>query len=295
MAVSTAGMVLRSHFGEALKAVRENARHPDGRPVKQIDAARAIKRRTIDRVSRFERGAAWPEAAELEALLKLYGADLETSTRLRTMLEQGQVITRTWWQQYEDDFPTSLIRFIAYEDAASSLAVFAVNTVPALLQTENYARAVTAGVAGNVLPPHIVERAVELRRRRRGIFDKPKPPRVEFIMSEAALRQQTGGTEVMVEQLEALLNDVQERPVMLRVIPFDRPATVMHIMHVLGFEGTDAKPVVAYDSPTGLTFQTRPKEIREANSAVDVMRELSLDPHDTVEFIRDIKKEMSSA
>lgn len=295
MAVSTAGMVARRRFGQALKSVRENARHPDGRQVKQIDAAKAIKRKTIDRVSRFERGAAWPDLHELEALLKLYGADLETSTRLRTMLKEGQAITRTWWQEYEDEFPASLIRFIAYEDAASSLTVFAVNTVPALLQTEAYARAVTVGVAGSVLPPLAVDRAVELRSKRRGIFDKQTPARVEFIMSEAALRQKTGGPDVMIEQLQAVLDDVEDRIATVRVVDFNATATVMHIMHLIEFEGTDAKPIVAYDTPTGLTFQSHPKEIREAKSVAEAMRKMSLSPHDSAELIRDIKKELSSA
>lgn len=295
MAVSTAGMVARRRFGQALRSARENARHPDGRPIMQIDAARAIKRKTIDRVSRLERGAAWPEPNELEALLRLYDADLETSTRLRTMLKEGQAIASAWWQEYEDGFPESLIQFIAYEDAARSLTVIAVNAIPALPQTEAYARAVTAGVAGNFLTPEMVDRAVALRRRRRGIFTKPNPARVEFIMSQAALRQVAGSRRVMAEQLQAVLKDAEEFPVTLRVIPFDSPTTVMHIQHLLEFDGAEAKPIVALDGPTGLTLQTGPKETREARSIAENMRQLSLNPHDSTQLIRDIEKRFSSA
>lgn len=294
MAVSTAGMFLRKEFGEALKAARRNARLPDGGTVTQLRAAKAIKRRTVDKVSRFERGAAWPEPAELETLLKLYGADVETSTTLRVLLEKGQAITNKWWQEYEKDFPPSLIRFIAYEDAAAHLTVTATNTVPALLQTEDYARAVTSGVAGNFMPPATVERAVELRRRRRGILTKDNPARVEFIMSQAALKQQTGGRDVMIEQLQGLLDDAKQLPVTLRVISFDESATVMHITHLLHFQGKDAKPVVAYDSPTGLTFETKQKEVRVGKAVVDSLRARALSPHDSIQLIRAMQKEMSS-
>ncbi|MFH9731845.1 DUF5753 domain-containing protein [Streptomyces sp. NPDC017260] len=294
MAVSTAGMVARRRFGQALKAVRENARHPDGRQVKRIDAAKAIKRKTIDRVSRFERGAAWPELAELEALLKLYGADLEISTELRTMLKEGQAISKAWWQEYEDDFPESLVQFIAYEDAAQNITTCAVNILPALLQTESYARAVTTGVAGSVLPPDVIERSVAIRRKRRSIFDKPAPTSVEFIFSEACLTQEIGGRDVLIEQLDALLDDVKNHRVTLRVVPFSSPVTVAHAMHVLDFAGADAKTVTVQDSQTGMTFRSNQKETREARYYIEALRALALSPDESVACIKTIRKKKSS-
>ncbi|MEV7902144.1 DUF5753 domain-containing protein [Streptomyces anulatus] len=293
MAVSTAGMVARRRFGHVLKTVRENAHRSEGGPVMQIDAAKAIKRKTIDRVSRFERGAAWPEVAELEALLKLYEADLETSTRLRTMLAEGQAIGRAWWTEFEDDFPESLIQFIAYESAAEKVTTCAVIGLPALLQTEGYARAMTAGIAGTIMSTNDVERSVELRRKRRVIFDKPTP--VEFIFSEAALHQQIGGPEVMYEQLEALLTDSATQPVTLRVIPFAAAATVMHMQHLLEFPGGDEKPIAVMDSQSGMTFQSRQKEVRETTHYIDAMRDMALSSSDSVAMINKFKKEFSRA
>ncbi|MFF5673396.1 helix-turn-helix domain-containing protein [Streptomyces hygroscopicus] len=290
MAVSTAGMVARRRFGDALKEVRVKARTASGERIKQSDAARAIKRDTIDRVSRFERGAAWPELEELTALLQLYGADVETRVRLETMLREGQAVGSAWWQEYQDDFPESLIQFIAYEDAAHQITTCAVNVLPALLQTENYARSFTTAVAGSMMPPDLVERSVTLRRRRRGIFDEPNVTPVEFIVSEAALHQQVGGPEVMAEQLVSLLDDMKTRPVTLRVVPFGAVAMPTHMVHLLEFAGADEEPTTAFDSQSGMTFQSRPKQVRETQHYIEAMRTLSLSVEETIKLIQSIIK-----
>ncbi|MFD9815157.1 DUF5753 domain-containing protein [Streptomyces sp. NPDC059080] len=297
MSVGTAGMVARQRFGEALKQERLNASTADGvrTKVKQTDAARAIKRKTVDRVSRLERGEAWPEPWELDALLKLYNADLATRVRLETMLSEGQAIAGAWWVEYEDEFPESLIEFVAYEDAAKSITTCAANVLPALLQTESYAKALTTGVAGSVLTPAVVDRSVELRRQRRRIFTKPTPTPVEFIFSEAALRQQIGGRDVMLEQLDSLIVDSASRTVSFRVLPFTAPVPSMHIVHLLEFGGESEKPITAFDSMTGMSFQKRPKEVRENRYYIESVRRLALSQLESIAAIKTIKKELSSA
>lgn len=291
MAVSTAGMVARQRFGEALKQVRLAARTPKG-AIKQIDAARAIKRKTIDRVSRLERGTAWPEPAELEALLTLYGADIATSVRLETMLEAGTAITETWWQDFEDEFPESLIEFVAYEDSAREITTCTPNIVPGLLQTREYGRTLTHYLAKSTAKPQSLDRSVELRARRRDILFKDARPAVEVIVGEAALRQKVGGPTVMLAQLDALLEDATERGVTFRVIPFGANATLTYTFHYLSFGGSET-PIAAFDAMTGMTFRKSLKEIRGLKGFLDDLRELALSPTDSLETIETIRKELS--
>lgn len=292
MPVNTAAMVARQRFGEALKQARLAATTPEGQPIKQTDAARAIRRRTIDRVSRLERGESWPEPKELEALLKLYRADLTTRVTLETMVREGQSIASAWWTEYEEDFPRSLIEFIAYEDSAQRITTCAGGVIPGLLQTEGYARALTSHLAKSTLTTHLVERSVELRTKRRGIFDKPAPPGVEAVIGEAALRQKIGGTAAMLAQLDGLLEDAAERGVVVRVIPFDAKATLTYMFHLVEF-GEEDKPIAAFDAMMGMAFRESSRELQGLRVFLDDLRELALSPEDSLETIRTIAKDMS--
>lgn len=293
MAVNTAAVAVRQRFGRELKRVRENTLR-DGRRVQQIDVAKALGRSTYHRYSQIERGTSWPKDDEWRTICKFLNMDAVTRATLSTMRSEGMSIASAWWTEYQEEFPESLIEFIAYEDAAQRITTCGVLGLPALLQTEAYARAMTTGVAGFVLPPGHVDRSVELRRRRRGIFEKATPTPVEFIFSEGALRQQIGGREVMVYQLASLLDDVASRPVTLRVIPFTAPATAMHMQHLLEFPGDDEKPISVLDSQTGMTLQTRPREVRETRYYIEAMRNAALSPRESVSMIQTIQKELSS-
>lgn len=295
MALNTAAMAARKRFGNALQEVRKAARLPTGAPVQQRDVARALGHKNYNRVSQMERGLTWPKESEWKALVKFLNMDLETRVRLETMISEGKATADAWWTEFEGEFPESLLQFVAFEDASQRVTTCSVNVLPALLQTEAYARAVTAGVAGSVLTPYAVERSVELRRKRRAIFEKPSPPVVEFIFSEAALHQRMGGKAVMLEQLEALVDDSAMRSVRIGVVPFSEVATSMYMVHLLEFGGQDEKPITAFDSMTGMTFQKKPKEVRENRYYIEAMRRLALSPLESTAKIKTILKEMSTS
>ncbi|MES4908226.1 MULTISPECIES: helix-turn-helix transcriptional regulator [unclassified Streptomyces] len=295
MALNTAAMAARKRFGQALQEVRKAARLPSGEPVQQGDVARALGYKSYHRVSRMERGETWPNKDEWKILVKFLAMDLAARVRLETMRTEGMSIADAWWTAYDGEFPESLLQFIAYEDASQRITTCAVNVVPALLQTRSYARAITKSVAGSVLAPDAVERSVELRRSRRGIFDKPNPTPVEFIFGEAALRQHVGGTGVMLEQLDSLIEDDAKYKISIRVVPFTAEAASMYMMHLLEFGEADEKPITAFDSMTGMTFQKRPREVRENRHYIEAVRNLALSPLESMAMVKEIRKEMSSA
>jgi hypothetical protein len=293
MSVNTSAMVARERFGAALQQVRLEARTPDGKRIKQSDVAKLFRRRTVDRVSRLERGAAWPEKSELDAMLRFYNADLPTRVRLETMLQEGQSIGSAWWTPFADEFPESLIEFVAYEDAASKIVTCAGNLLPGIVQTRPYTEAITLSLDKSVLTPHLMDRSAALRGHRRGVFEKNRPPSVEVVISEAALRQQVGGKAVMLGQLDALIADAEERGVVFRVIPFSASATLTHMFTFLEFAGVGESPIIAFDSMTGMTFRKSTREMREMRSYVDSLRGLSLPLMDSLDMVKTVKKELS--
>jgi hypothetical protein len=295
MSVNTAAMVARERFADALKTARLAARTPTGAKIKQIDISQALGRDTVDRYSRLERGTVWPDDEEWPVILQVLNVDLETRVALDTMRREGMAIGSAWWTAYEDEFPESLIQFVAYEDAARKIATCSANTLPALLQAEGYARALTRAQTGS--STDTVERSVELRIKRRGVFEKSQPPVVEAVFSIGALRQLVGGVEVMAEQLDSLISDAN-RGVSMRIVPYSASATPVYMFHILEFGGVDEKPIAAVDSMTGMTFRKAPKdarEVREFRHTYELLRDAALSPEQSLETIISKRKELTRA
>ncbi|WP_125936392.1 helix-turn-helix transcriptional regulator [Streptomyces sp. WAC 06738] len=292
MAVNLANMAARERFGQELKRVRLAARL-DGKPVGQKQVAQALGYKQYHRYSRIERGETWPNDHEWEIICNLLGMDEVTRVRLSTKREEGMAIGSAWWTEFQDEFPASLIEFISYEDLARSVTTCAANLVPGLLQTADYGRAVISQLSKTTTTEHLVERSVELRMKRRGVFEKPNPPAVEAIIGEAALHQRVGGTDVMAEQLGQLIEDMTQRNVTVRVIPFHASSTLSYFFHLFEFSGTSEDPIAAFDGVTGMSFEKRAREIRGIRSLLDSARDLALPPADSLEIIRALKKELS--
>ena len=77
-----------------------------------------------------------------------------------------------WWKQYSD---VGLEPYIGLEQDASAITSFATFYIPALLQTEEYARAVIKGIAPG-MDPAILKERVEVRLRRQQLLDLREPP-----------------------------------------------------------------------------------------------------------------------
>ncbi|MFV0135523.1 helix-turn-helix domain-containing protein [Streptomyces sp. HMX87] len=292
MAVNTAALRARKRFGEELARVRKNTLL-NGKRVQQIDVAKAIGRTTYHRYSQIETGKSWPKDDEWATICKFLKMDPVTRAKLTTMISEGKAIAGAWWTDFADEFPESLIEFIAFEDAAARITTSAVGTIPALLQTANYARAWSASVASSVLAQDQLERSVALRRGRRAVFDRPRPASLEVIVSESVLQQEVGGKGVMVEQLDSLLEDARKHKVAYRVIPETAPATLVYPLHLLEFDGEGEDPIAVYDTMTGMFLRNTPRDVREARYYLDSMRTLSEGPRESLEMIRSIRKEKS--
>jgi hypothetical protein len=292
MAVNTAAMFARKRFGEELQKARLAAR-ANGTKVKQIQVAQAMGHKSYHRYSRMERGETWPNDVEWKAIVKCLRLDVETRVELETMRREGMSIAEAWWTEFDEEFPESLITFVAYEDSAPRIITCAANVIPGLLQTPDYGSILTKYLNKSTMTPQLVERSVKMRSNRRRIFDKTNPPTVEAIIGEAALRQQVGGRAVMLAQLDSLIEDATQRGVTFRVIPFSAPATLTYMFHQFEFGGENEKPIAAFDAMTGMSFRKDPKEVRGLRGNLEALRDLALSPLDSLEMIKTIRKETS--
>ncbi|MFD9726600.1 Scr1 family TA system antitoxin-like transcriptional regulator [Streptomyces sp. NPDC059072] len=117
-----------------------------------------------------------------------------------------------------DMIPAWAEEYMEREAEALALSWFDTLTVPGLLQTEAYARAVLG-----CRVPFVGEEKIELqtahRMKRQEILRRPVPPTLSFIIWEAALRDRIGGAEVHEEQLRHLRACAELPAISLQVLP----------------------------------------------------------------------------
>ncbi|GAA2724147.1 DUF5753 domain-containing protein [Actinocorallia aurantiaca] len=159
------------------------------------------------------------------------------------------------WEEYGDAAPDRFRRYLDLEREARVFKVYEPRTVPELLQTRDYARAVIA----HALPDaseETVRRHVALRMRRfELLYRRPDRPVGWFLLEKAALFHPAVSPEVMQDQYRALLRAMSSRRVTLQVrtsLP-RRSAPAGEAMTILRFADGGRSDIVYLpaDGPTG--------------------------------------------
>lgn len=179
------------------------------------------------KVSRAESGRESIPPPEVERLLDYYGVSDPLRGRL---LELAQDATqRGWWEDYADALPPQLLEFIGLEAEVVSTLQWQADTVPGLLQTEDYARQLIAAYHTVVptTPPGVLDRFVRSRMLRQQRLTHEPVLQFSVVLDEAVLLRRIGDRGLMHAQLERLA-DVADLPnVDLRVLPLDREIALL--------------------------------------------------------------------
>jgi transcriptional regulator with XRE-family HTH domain len=172
------------------------------------------------KLNRIENGKVTIQPLEVKAVLEHYGVtdqdEIDRWVQLSIASRQ-----RMWWR--DEKFDEDYLTFVAFENDASHLYGYHATFVSGLLQTEDYARAVTSAVLRTTVADSRVAEVVAVRMKRQETLLRrlagKHPPTVSLAIDEAVLRRSVGGDEVMAGQLDHLLK-ISERPtVNLTVLP----------------------------------------------------------------------------
>jgi len=195
MSVSIGPTVRRRRLGTELRRLREAHSIKLEEVAEQLGVAAST-------LSRIETGKAPTRTAYLTSMLELYGVDDPGQKQvLIDMAREGH--RKGWWAAYEDVLPTGFGIYVGLEAEAASLRAYESLVVHGLLQTEDYARAVTTTVHRKLAADEI-ERLVRLRVQRQEALLRADPIDLWLILDEAVLRRAVGGPELMHNQLNHL-------------------------------------------------------------------------------------------
>jgi hypothetical protein len=152
---------------------------------------------SVSKLIRIETGAAGVATTDLIALLHFYA--VKDQDRVDELVEMARRIRQAaWWDKYRDRFDTQFVNFLGYEASARLVRQFHALTVPGLLQTRDYARAMITSLG---VAPELINLAVNVRMERQRVLEDESPPKLFFVVDEGVLHRWVGGSTVMRQQL----------------------------------------------------------------------------------------------
>jgi hypothetical protein len=151
-------------------------------------------------------------------LLSIYGVHDDADRATLIALAQ-QANTPGWWRAYGDVVPSWFEPYLGMEQAARLIRCFETQFIPALLQTQDYARTVIRLAHPDATKTEIGLR-LALRMRRQELLHQPDPPCLWAVIDEAVLRRPAGDAETMRGQIRHMIELCRLRHVTIQVLPF---------------------------------------------------------------------------
>ena len=199
------------------RLMRELRRYRNEAGMTQKDVAEAMDW-SPSKVIRIESGAVAVSTNDLRVLLSHY--KVQDPAVVEDLIQTAKNSKRSTWNEYRDVITPVAATYFGYEASASIIRQFEPQVIPGLLQTEEYARALLRDVYG--LDGDRIERHWRIRQERQELLDRDKLPEMFFILDEAVLRREVGGSKIMNRQ-RARLEELGAMPsISVQVIPFGR-------------------------------------------------------------------------
>ncbi|WP_214407750.1 helix-turn-helix domain-containing protein [Pseudonocardia lacus] len=204
--------VLRIGLGGTLRRLREQAGI-------SRDLAGDTIRASAAKISRMELGRVGFKMRDVADLLTLYGV-VDPAEREEFLDLARRANEPGWWHRYADLLPSWFETYIGLEQAASVIRTFELQFIPGLLQTPDYARAVTRLAHTR---HDEIERRVELRMKRQQLLTRDAAPKLWAVVDESALRRSVcADPEVLREQLRHLMRMNERSNISLQFVPLSR-------------------------------------------------------------------------
>ncbi|WP_285665659.1 helix-turn-helix domain-containing protein [Actinorhabdospora filicis] len=276
--------VRRRRLGIALREHRRAAR------VSMEDAAAVISVHKTT-ISRMERGQAATKPLFVQALLAHYSVDATESAVLVELAKEAS--KPGWWRSYVGVVDERHLDHIALESEASRISTWEPVLIPALLQTEDYARAVLQRAGVESLTHTQIEKRVQARAERKARLLSDNPPALAAIFDEGALRRPVGGRDVMCGQLEHLLELAQMPNIGVQLIPTSAGAHagVTGSVTLLEYESDEDPPVAFLETVGGDLYLDEPGELKVCRAVFDALRSDALSASETEQRIAQLAAE----
>ncbi|MDA8372555.1 MAG: helix-turn-helix transcriptional regulator [Nocardiopsaceae bacterium] len=268
---------VREERGFTAKWVAEEAKNRSGR----------TRGWSESKLNRLESGE-WKRLRidDVDTLLDIYGIDAPDDRAAYVTLAK-EANQKGWWASFGDALGSG--QFVGLEAEASSIRTFESLTIPGLLQTEDYSRAVIRG-NGLVADGADLDRRVQARMFRKQIFTRSDPPTYWAVIDEAALLRIT---PELSGQLEYLLEAGNRTNIGIQVLPINRgPHAAMTGQFVIMDFPPPDQPVVYLEVMSEEIYLEKPEEIRRYQQIYDYVQAEALSTDESREHIRNLLRSL---
>ncbi|MFJ5827994.1 helix-turn-helix domain-containing protein [Streptomyces sp. NPDC093089] len=254
---------------------------------------------TVGRQLRLRREAVGMRATELGAATG-YGEDLiykiESGKRIPRpefldkadeVLGAGGLLSAMKEDVAKVRYPKKVRALGKLEAKAVEIGVYECNIIAGLLQTPEHVRALIEA-AQPPYSPDDVERMAAARLARQSVFERDPAPSIHFVLEEAPLRRQVGGTMVWRRQLEHLLEVGRLRNVTLQVMPTNTEAHPGLDGRIELLKFPDGTAVGRSDGAFSGRPITDPKQLRILELRYGTIRAQAFSPRESLAFIEQL-------
>ncbi|GAB2900293.1 DUF5753 domain-containing protein [Streptomyces mayteni] len=269
-----------------------------------VDKAAAVEdsaRAALGAALRFLRAKAEKSLGQLAqdtGYEKSYLYRLEMAERIskRVIMEDldayygsGDLLVTLWKVARLEAFKDQYKAFMRLESTATIMHKYML-TIPGLLQTEPFARAVLSLWPGH--SEEELEEQVVARMGRKELLQRKPPPTMRVILDESVLRCPVADREVWGDQLAHLLQSAMEPSITLQVLPLAAGSHPLRGCGSLSLLWQGDKDLVAHlESNVSGQLLDEDDDLHNYRLAYDIVRDLALPPAESFAFIERVLKE----
>lgn len=238
---------------------------------------------TTSAVSRWEQGTSTPKAVYRQPLARALSMSpvelerlLDVDGRRITGLDGGHV-------------PHWLGHYASLEQSASELRTFEPLVIPALIQTEGYAREVERAYHLPVTEEEVLRRA-EVRLARQGVLQRePDPIHLYGVIDESVLLRVLGDSETMSAQLDHLIEVGCLPNVEIRIVPLEAASygAAFGAFQLLTSPGSSMPYIACSEDLVGKHYHDATDAVAAHGELFEHLFSKALDPAASVERINE--------
>lgn len=265
----------------ALAGALRQARTAEKLTVREIGNRIGISHSVI---SYWENGKRTPRLEDVASYLTAVGV---TGDKREHILSLARDVSKSDWLPVGiPGIAQQLDGVLECERDAQAITEWCIGTVPGLLQTSDYARA----IIGREVPE--AEAKVRLRISRRDALARRNPTRLTALLSEMALQQVIGGQEVMIDQMHYLLKMAELDTVELRVVQVGEGWHPGLAGPFVIYDFASAPSIVHLEHHRNGAFLYDAEDVGAYQDAADRVRRVAMSPAQSCALIADVVNRM---
>lgn len=176
-------------------------------------------------------------------------------------------------------------RFAEREAAATSIKIWAIDAVPDLFQTEEYARTVLRATRRKDTTDEQIEHSLTERMDRQSILLSTDPPEIWAVLHAAAVYQPVGSMEITRAQHRKLLNLAEHPNITIQMLPINTGELVGSDGPFTLLESAGEPPATFTEGRSSARLIDDADEVAEASRAYDRLRAAALPPEASTSLI----------